>query len=110
LTISGTPTQVGVYDITVEAWQNLNRTGSVALGTTSITVTAPAGGVAAITTQPQSQIVNAGASATFSVVASASQAISYQWYKNSSPIAGATSASFAIPSAQVEIPARIRSL
>jgi len=101
LTISGTPTQVGVYDITVEAWQNLNRTGSVALGTTSITVTAPAGGVAAITTQPQSQIVNAGASATFSVVASASQAISYQWYKNSSPIAGATSASFAIPSAQV---------
>lgn len=101
LTISGSPTQVGLYPFTVEAWQNTNRTGSVTPGTTSINVTAPVGSVATITTQPQSQTVNAGASVTISVVASATQAISYHWYKNSSPIAGATSASLTISSVQV---------
>src|SRR5271165_1045443 len=101
LTISGTPTQAGLYNFTVEAWQNTSRSGSVTPGTTSINVTAPAGSVATITTQPQSQVVNAGTSVTFSVAASAAQAISYHWYKDSSPIAGATGASLTIPAVQV---------
>lgn len=101
LTISGTPTQSGLYSFTVEAWQNLNRSGSVTPGTTSINVTAPAGSIATITTQPQSQVVDAGSSITLSVVASASQAISYHWYKDSSPIPGATNSSLSIPSVEV---------
>ncbi len=101
LTILGTATQAGLYNFTVEAWQNTNRSGSVTPGTTSINVTAPAGSIATITTQPRSQVVDAGSSVTFSVVASATQAISYHWYKDSSPISGATNASLSIPSVQV---------
>jgi hypothetical protein len=43
--------------------------------------------------------VTAGASATFSVSANGTSP-SYQWYKNGSPISGATGASYTIPSAQ----------
>jgi hypothetical protein len=60
----------------------------------SSTGTAPA-----ITTQPSSATVNTGASVTFSVVASGTSPLTYQWYKSSSPISGATSASYTISSA-----------
>lgn len=52
----------------------------------------------AITTQPTSKIVEAGSTATFSVVATGSN-LTYQWYRNGAAIAGATSAELAIPSA-----------
>lgn len=101
LTISGTPAQSGLYKFTLEAWQNTNRSGSVTSGTTTINVTAPAGTYPTISTQPQSKTVNAGASVTLSVVASATQALKYQWYKNDSAIVGATTASLTFSSAQV---------
>ncbi len=50
-----------------------------------------------ITTQPANQTVTAGQTATFSVEASASGALSYQWQKNGANIAGATSASCGTP-------------
>src|SRR5438045_4177405 len=46
-----------------------------------------------ITTQPQSQTANAGSTVTFSVAVTGSQPLSYQWYENNSPLAGATGAS-----------------
>ncbi len=49
-----------------------------------------------ITTQPQSQVVNINSSATFTVVASSTLTISYQWYLNCVAISGATSASLTI--------------
>jgi hypothetical protein len=52
-----------------------------------------------ITSQPASVSVTAGSSASFSVSA-AGTSPSYQWYKNGSPISGATGASYTIPSAQ----------
>lgn len=52
-----------------------------------------------ITTQPASQSVTAGQSVTFTVAASGSS-LTYQWQKNSTPISGATNASFTISSAQ----------
>jgi hypothetical protein len=52
-----------------------------------------------ITSQPASVSVTAGASASFSVSANGTSP-SYQWYKNGSPISGATGASYTIPSAQ----------
>ena len=61
-------------------------------GTT--TVTAPS-----ITTQPQSQTVTAGATATFSVVATGTAPLSYQWSKNGAAISGATGASYTTPAA-----------
>ena len=51
-----------------------------------------------ITTQPKSQTVNEGSSVTFSVTASGTTPLSYQWYKGSSKISGATSASYKISS------------
>ena len=51
-----------------------------------------------ITTQPKSQIVNEGSSVTFSVVATGTTPLKYQWKKNGSNISGATSASYTISS------------
>src|SRR5262249_23865895 len=48
----------------------------------------------AITTQPVSQTVTAGATATFSVVASGTAPLRYQWQKNGANISGATSARY----------------
>ena len=49
-----------------------------------------------ITTQPQSQVVNINSSATFTVVATSTLTIGYQWYFNCVAIGGATSASLTI--------------
>ncbi len=49
-----------------------------------------------ITTQPASLTVNAGQTATFTVVASGA-GLSYQWYKNNAAISGATAASYTTP-------------
>ena len=53
-----------------------------------------------ITTQPKSQTVNEGSSVTFSVVATGTAPLSYQWYKGSSKISGATGSSYTISSAK----------
>jgi hypothetical protein len=47
-----------------------------------------------ITTQPQSQTVNQGANVTFSVVATGTPPLSYQWQFNGTNISGATSTSY----------------
>jgi uncharacterized protein len=57
-------------------------------------VTAPS-----IVTEPQSQTIDVGATATLSVVAAGSEPLSYQWYAGTSgdtsnPISGATSSSY----------------
>ncbi|HEV7860549.1 MAG TPA: PQQ-dependent sugar dehydrogenase [Pyrinomonadaceae bacterium] len=50
-----------------------------------------------ITTQPASQSALAGQPVTFSVAASGSQPLSYQWQRNGVNINGATGASYTIP-------------
>ena len=50
-----------------------------------------------ITTQPASQSVTAGQTATFAVVATGTAPLSYQWQKNSVNISGATSATYTTP-------------
>lgn len=61
-------------------------------GTTNPKPVAPA-----ITTQPASQTVTAGQTATFSVVATGTSPLAYQWQKASANISGATSASYTTP-------------
>jgi hypothetical protein len=60
----------------------------------TLTVTAPAAPV--VTTQPISLSINTGKPASFSVAVTSPVAVSYQWNKNGTPIAGATSATYAI--------------
>jgi hypothetical protein len=58
--------------------------------TTTIT-TAPA-----VTTQPSAQTVTTGGNATFSVVATGTAPLSYQWFKDGTAISGATLASYTL--------------
>src|SRR3974390_1280747 len=61
----------------------------------------PGGGtqpvVPSITTQPANQSVNSGQTATFSVVATGTAPLTYQWQKNNSNISGATASSYTTP-------------
>ena len=73
-----------------------NSAGSAASNAATLTVNA--GAVApSITTQPANQTVTVGQTATFTVVATGTAPLSYQWQKNSSAISGATSASYSTP-------------
>jgi len=73
-----------------------NSAGSVISRAARLTVSAVA--VApTITTQPADQSIRAGQTATFSVVASGTAPLSYQWRKNGAAIAGATSARYTTP-------------
>jgi hypothetical protein len=53
-----------------------------------------------IISQPQSQTINAGASATFSVMAKGKAPLNYQWFFEGQPISTATSNSFSIARVQ----------
>ena len=73
-----------------------NSAGSAASNAATLTVNA--GAVApSITTQPANQTVTVGQTATFTVVATGTAPLSYQWQKNSTAISGATSASYTTP-------------
>src|SRR5205814_1975694 len=59
------------------------------------------GPMPAIATQPVSQTVGIGQTATFTVVATGNAPLSYQWKKNNVSISGATSASYTTPPATI---------
>ncbi len=59
--------------------------------------TPPSNQAVTITGQPLSQTVPIGSTATFTVTASGSAPLSYQWSENGSEISGATSATYATP-------------
>jgi hypothetical protein len=86
-TVSVSPTTTTTYTLTVT-----NASGSVT-STATVTVNIPP----SITTQPASQTVIVGQTATFNVVASGTAPLSYQWTKNGVNISGATSASYTTP-------------
>lgn len=71
-----------------------NRVSNVTSNAATLTVNVPP----SITTQPISQTVTAGQTATFTVAATGSGTLSYQWKKNGTAITGATSASYTTPS------------
>jgi len=73
-------------------------TNSVASTTSNpATLTVNSASAPAITTQPASQTVTAGQTATFSVVATGTGPLSYQWKRNGTTLSGATSASYTTP-------------
>jgi hypothetical protein len=52
-----------------------------------------------ITTQPASQTITSGQTATFSVVASGTAPLSYQWLSNGTPVVAAISPTYTTPAA-----------
>jgi len=73
-----------------------NSAGSAMSASATLTVD-PAPVAPSITTQPSSQTVTAGQTATFSVVAAGTAPLTYQWQKNNANISNATSASYTTP-------------
>src|SRR5207248_2261071 len=73
-----------------------NSAGTVTSNTATLTVNAAAT-APTITAQTVSQTVTVGQTATFSVVASGTAPLSYQWQKNGANISGATTASYTTP-------------
>ena len=70
--------------------------GNVTSRTAVLTVTS-ASVAPSITSEPASRSVTVGQTASFSVVASGTAPITYQWLKSGQPIAGATSSTYTTP-------------
>jgi hypothetical protein len=83
----------GTYTVTIS-----NSAGSVTSSAATVTVSSEV--APSLVTLPASQSVAAGASATFSVVASGSPTLTYQWAKGANAISGATSASYTLSNVQ----------
>jgi hypothetical protein len=64
---------------------------------TKVNSSSPAVVLPSIATEPASQSVTAGQSATFSVTASGAAPLAYQWNKNNAAIGGATTFSYTTP-------------
>ena len=78
-------TNAGSYSVTIT-----NSVGSVTSNTATLTVNAAI--PLAITTQPVSQTVTAGTNVSFSVVATGSGTLTYQWFFGTVALTGATGA------------------
>ena len=87
---------VGGYTITLQRVDASTPTAQTVTKTVSLTVTASGGGGTppSISTHPASQSVTEGAAASFSVVASGSGTLAYQWRRNGTNIGGATSSTY----------------
>ena len=86
---SVTPSNAGTYSVVVSNWIG-STTSTAAL----LAVTVPP----SLTTQPSAQSVTAGNSATFTVAATGSSPLTYQWRKDGTAIPGATATTFTVAS------------
>jgi endonuclease/exonuclease/phosphatase family metal-dependent hydrolase len=87
-------TNAGSYSVVIT-----NTIGSI---TSSIAVLTVTNAVPSITTQPQSKIVRVGGNATFSVAATGTEPLGYQWYFNTNNlVTGAVSNFFTVTNTQL---------
>ena len=85
------PTALQAYAGTLVFTHHNGSNISVSVGGTGIQTQAQP---PTITTQPSSQAVTAGQSATFSVAATGTSPMTLQWKKNGTPVSGATSSTY----------------
>jgi Ig-like domain-containing protein len=97
--ITGTPSQAGVYAVTLTGGNTL----APQTVTKAITITISGGGGAtppAISIPPANQVVTAGTNVSFSVTATGTAPFSYSWKFNTVAIAGATTSSLQLTNVQ----------
>ena len=95
--VPATTNQSGSYDVIItNLYGAVTSSPAVSVLITNVPPTAPS-----ITAQPQSQSVAIGATATFSVTASGTAPLSYQWRANGVNISGATSSSYSLANCQL---------
>lgn len=100
-TVDITVTGGTTYYIAVDGFSNNDAAGADNGGITlNVLYTATAGSPPSILTQPAPVTVDVGGNATFSVSASGSDPLSYQWLFNGVAIAGATNTSYSINNVQ----------
>lgn len=88
---SVTAADAGTYTVLV------SNTGGAVTGTATLTVIAATPSTTVvINTQPASQSVSVGGSVTFGVSVTSTSAVTYQWRKDGTAIAGATASSYAL--------------
>lgn len=94
-----------VYQICIDGFNNVEQDAKDTTGadnggyTLNLNFTSVGGTLPTITTQPSAATVNAGAAVSFSVVASGTPPLSYQWQLGGAPISGATADTYSIASA-----------
>jgi uncharacterized protein YjbI with pentapeptide repeats len=89
--VNAQTTDAGTYSVTI-----VNGGGSTTSDPATLTVDLPP----TITTQPLSQTVTAGQNVTFSVAASSTTSLGYQWYFNGTALPGATSSTLSLGNVQ----------
>ena len=93
--LSGKTSQRGQFDLSMQVSDSSSPTPQAAVKALTLSVAAAAG--PSITTQPTGQTVTIGQAANFSVTASGTAPLSYQWRKNGAAISGATSPNYKTP-------------
>jgi len=94
ISVKFTPTAAGTRTGTLKLTDSAPNSPQTVLltGTGGTSSLAPT-----VTTQPANQTVTAGQAATFTVVATGTAPLSYQWRKNGTTIGGATSSTYTTP-------------
>lgn len=90
---SATAADNGIYHVTVS-----NSFGGVMSSNATLSVSC--GSTVAISGQPTNVTMNAGQTLTLRVTTTGTTPITYQWYRNGSPLSGATNATFTKANAQ----------
>lgn len=100
--ITGSPPAAGTFPVTLSAI-NTGGTGTLAL-TLVVSATPPA--APEISAAPIDQLVSAGSAVTFTVTATGTAPLAYQWSKNGVIIPGAVSSAYTVNNAQLTDAAR----
>lgn len=87
---------------TTSYWVRVSSSGTFANSNTATITVSGGPGAPSITSQPLSQVIASGGTASLTIGASGTGTLTYQWYQGlsgdtSSPVGGATSASFTTP-------------
>jgi hypothetical protein len=99
-TITGTPTTAGSFSLLIRAWNNTNKRGDGGNPTFTVRIDVQPAAVAPPTfsTQPAGVSVPVGGTVTLTSAATGEGTVTFQWSKDGTALAGATSASLTLTS------------